>query len=179
MKDKVIVKSEELSVLIEKLASEITMDGKDLKGIAIVGIHKRGVPIAERIAAYMEKHWGATVELGSLDITLYRDDLSTTPAQPEVHGTQIEFDISGKRVVLIDDVLYTGRTVRAALSEIVDFGRPRRIELAVLVDRGLHELPIRADYMGKIIETTPSQMVEVCLKETDGVDKVLLFEKEE
>jgi len=164
--------------IVEKLVSDITGDGKNLGEIAIVGIHRRGVPIAERIATITKKRCGYMPELGTLDITLYRDDLSTTPAQPEVHGTQIEFDVSGKRVILVDDVLYTGRTVRAALSEIADFGRPRRIELAVLVDRKLYELPIRADYVGKTLETQVSQMVEVHLEETDGEDRVLLVERE-
>lgn len=165
--------------LVEKLASDITGDGKNLGEIAIVGIHRRGVPIANRIAALIKKQGNKMPDLGSLDITLYRDDLSSTPAQPEVHGTQIEFDVSGKRVILVDDVLYTGRTVRAALCEIADFGRPRRIELAVLVDRKLYELPIRADYVGKTLETKASQMVEVRLEETDGEDMVLLVEREE
>ena len=165
--------------LVEKLAGEITGNGKDLGGIAIVGIHRRGVPLAQRIVDIIKKNWGTVPELGTLDITLYRDDLSSTPAQPEVHGTRIEFDVSGKRVILVDDVLYTGRTIRAALSEIADFGRPRRIELAVLIDRGLHELPVRADYIGKTLETKASQMVEVRLEETDGEDKALLVDMEE
>lgn len=175
MKEKTIIGPDEMAALVESLASEIAKEGKDLAGIAVVGIHKRGVPLANRLTASILKHWSAGVEEGSLDITLYRDDLSENPNQPEVHATRIDFDVSGKRVVLVDDVLYTGRTVRAAISEILDFGRPRRIELAVLVDRGHHELPIRADYVGKKVRTTSSQIVEVHLKETDGEDRVLLI----
>jgi pyrimidine operon attenuation protein/uracil phosphoribosyltransferase len=178
MKEKVIIKPDEFSALVEMLATQMARGGEDLEGIAIVGIHKRGVPLAKRLTSLISKRWGMSPHLGTLDITLYRDDLSATPAQPIVGTTQIDFDVSGKRVVLVDDVLYTGRTARAAISEIIDFGRPRRIELAVLVDRGHQELPIRADYVGKKIKTTASQMVEVRLKETDGEDKVLLIDKE-
>lgn len=178
MNEEVIIESGEVSALVEKLAAQIARDGKNLDGIAIVGIRRRGVPLAQRLTALISERWGAAPELGSLDITLYRDDLSASYQQPEVHATQIDFDVTGKRVVLVDDVLYTGRTARAAISEIIDFGRPRRIELAVLVDRGYQELPIRADYVGKKVETTASQMVEVRLKETDGEDKVLLIDKE-
>lgn len=179
MTEKAIVTSVEIAALVEKLASEIAGKGKDLDGLAIVGIHKRGVPLARRLAAHIEKSWSAKIDFGSLDITLYRDDFSAAPAQPQVQATQIEFDVEGKRIVLVDDVLYTGRTVRAAISEIVDFGRPSRIELAVLVDRGHQELPIRADYVGKRVETSPSQMVEVRFEETDGEDKILLISKGE
>ena len=178
MTEKAIIDAAKISTLVEKLATEIAGDGQDLNGLAIVGIHKRGVPLAQRLARQIEKAQSIKVDFGSLDITLYRDDFSASPAQPQVHATQVEFDVADKRIVLVDDVLYTGRTARAAISEIVDFGRPRRIELAVLVDRGHQELPIRADYVGKTVETTPSQIVEVRFEETDGEDKVLLIDKD-
>jgi pyrimidine operon attenuation protein/uracil phosphoribosyltransferase len=177
MTEKTIIDAGEIATLVEKLATDIAADGQDLNGLAIVGIHKRGVPLAQRLARHVEEVRSTRVDFGSLDITLYRDDFSAAPAQPRVHATQIEFDVAGKRIVLVDDVLYTGRTVRAAISEIVDYGRPGRIELAVLVDRGHQELPIKADYVGKIVATTPSQMVEVRFEETDGEDKVLLIDK--
>jgi pyrimidine operon attenuation protein/uracil phosphoribosyltransferase len=176
MTEKAIMTARQIAALVEKLASDIAGEGRDLDGLAIVGIHKRGVPLARRIAGHIEKSWRAKTDFGSLDITLYRDDFSAAPAQPQVQATQINFDVEGKRIVLVDDVLYTGRTVRAAISEIVDFGRPRRIELAVLVDRGHQELPIRADYVGKTVETSPSQMVEVRFKETDGEDSILVID---
>jgi pyrimidine operon attenuation protein/uracil phosphoribosyltransferase len=177
MTEKAIVAAEEIATLVEKLATEIAGEGKDLDGLAIIGIHKRGVPLAQRLVRYIEKARNTKVDFGSLDITLYRDDFSASRSQPRVHATQIEFNVAGKRIVLVDDVLYTGRTIRAALSEIIDFGRPGRIELAVLVDRGHQELPIKADYVGKTVETSPSQMVEVRFEETDGEDKVLLIDK--
>jgi pyrimidine operon attenuation protein/uracil phosphoribosyltransferase len=176
MAEKAIAQAAEVAALVEKLSSDIAASEQGLQGLAIVGIHKRGVPLAERLAKALGKRLGSPVELGSLDITLYRDDFSSALAQPQVHATRIDFDISGKRVILVDDVLYTGRTARAALSEILDFGRPRRIELAVLINRGHQELPIRADYVGKKIQTETSQMVEVRLKETDGRDEVLLID---
>ncbi len=179
MTEKTIITAEEVAALVEKLATEIVGEGQDLDGLAIIGIHNRGVPLAQRLARHIEKARGAKVDFGSLDITLYRDDFSAAPAQPRVHATQINFDVAGKRIVLVDDVLYTGRTIRAALSEIIDFGRPRRIELAVLVDRGHQELPIKADYVGKTIETASSQIVEVNFEETDGEDRVLLMDKGE
>jgi pyrimidine operon attenuation protein/uracil phosphoribosyltransferase len=176
MAQKVVADAREVAALVEKLVSDIADSEQGTEGLALVGIHKRGVPLAERLAQVLQDRLGTELELGSLDITLYRDDLASAPAQPQVHATQIEFDVSNRRIILVDDVLYTGRTARAALSEILDFGRPRRIELAVLIDRGHQELPIRADYFGKKIETATSQMVEVRLKETDGKDEVLLID---
>jgi pyrimidine operon attenuation protein/uracil phosphoribosyltransferase len=164
---------------ITSLARQIAQEGKNLGNLAIVGIRRRGVPLAQRISAQIEKLYGVKPELGTLDITLYRDDLSLVAVQPVVHGTEINFNVEGKRIVLIDDVLYTGRTVRAAISEIVDFGRPAKIELAVLVDRGHRELPIAADYVGKKIETRRDELVDVLLTETDGEDKVVVIRQKE
>jgi len=142
-----------------------------------VGIRTRGVPLARRLAARVRDRSGIEIPVGVLDITLYRDDLTDIASQPVVRDTVLPFGVDGRRIVLVDDVLYTGRTVRAALDQLIDFGRPRRIELMVLVDRGCRELPIQADYVGKQIETTRKQMVEVRLKEEDGRKKVVLREQ--
>jgi pyrimidine operon attenuation protein/uracil phosphoribosyltransferase len=135
------------------------------------------VPLARRLAKLMAGAGGTEPRVGALDITLYRDDLTTIAAHPVLKGTDIPGSIDGRTVILVDDVLYTGRTVRAALDELVDFGRPSRIALAVLVDRGHRELPIRADYVGKTIATSPDEIVQVMLEEEDGEDRVLLLEK--
>lgn len=141
--------------------------------IAVVGIQRRGVPLAERLAAAL-KEKGAGVEVGRLDITFYRDDAGDTPSHPIVHDTDIPFDITGKTLVLVDDVLFTGRTIRSALDELMDFGRPARICLAVLVDRGHREMPIQADFVGKTMATAREERVDVRLAEVDGEDAVWL-----
>jgi pyrimidine operon attenuation protein/uracil phosphoribosyltransferase len=170
----VILDSVQVGEIITSLVRQIAQEGKNLGNLAIVGIRRRGVPLAQRISAQIEKLYGVKLELGILDITLYRDDLSLIAVQPVVHATEINFNVEGKRIVLVDDVLFTGRTVRAAISEILDFGRPAKIELAVLVDRGHRELPIAADYIGKKIETRRDELVDVLLTETDGEDKVVI-----
>ena len=172
--ERVVLESLQIRDAVVSLAREITADGGNLENLAIVGIRRRGVPLAQRISAEIERRYGAKLELGLLDITLYRDDLSLVAVQPVVHGTEINFNVEGKRIVLVDDVLFTGRTVRAAISEILDFGRPAKIELAVLVDRGHRELPIAADYVGKKIETRRNELVDVLLTETDGEDRVVI-----
>jgi pyrimidine operon attenuation protein/uracil phosphoribosyltransferase len=172
--ERVVLESSQIRDAVVSLAREITADGGNLENLAIVGIRRRGVPLAQRISVQIEKLYGARLELGLLDITLYRDDLSLIAVQPVVHATEINFNVEGKRIVLVDDVLFTGRTVRAAISEILDFGRPVKIELAVLVDRGHRELPIAADYVGKKIETRRNELVDVLLTETDGEDKVVI-----
>ena len=172
--ERVVLESLQIRDAVVSLAREITADGGNLENLAIVGIRRRGVPLAQRISAQIEKLYGAKLELGLLDITLYRDDLSLVAVQPVVHATEINFNVEGKRIVLVDDVLFTGRTVRAAISEILDFGRPAKIELAVLVDRGHRELPIAADYVGKKIETRRNELVDVLLTETDGEDRVVI-----
>jgi len=142
--------------------------------LAIVGIRKRGVPLAERLARTLRAGSDCPIDVGALDITLYRDDLSQIAHNPVLKGTEIPFDVTGKEIVLVDDVLFTGRTVRAALDALVDLGRPRHIRLAALVDRGHRELPIQADYVGHTVQTRFEDQVQVLLQETDGRDEVTL-----
>jgi Pyrimidine operon attenuation protein/uracil phosphoribosyltransferase len=164
---------------ITRIAHEIVEKNKGTDKLVLVGIRRRGVPLAERIQHYIEEFEGVKLPLGILDITLYRDDLSTIDVQPVVHETDVPVSIEGKAVILIDDVLYTGRTARAALDATMDLGRPERIQLAVLVDRGHRELPIRADYVGKNLPTSRREIVAVRLKEVDGDEDVLLLERED
>ena len=170
-----IAGEQEVAGLITRLAAAISRANKGQKDLALVGIKRRGVPLAERIAARLGRT--RKVPVGAIDITLYRDDLQMVAETPIVRGTEINFDINGRTLVLVDDVIFTGRTTRAALSELLDFGRPRCIQLAVLIDRGLHELPIRADFVGRTIRTRHGDIVDICLKETDGRDGVFLTRK--
>ena len=158
-----------------RMAHEITERQDDLAHTVLVGVRTRGVPLARRLAALVQQASGLTLPVGALDITLYRDDLTTVAAQPILRGTEIPFSIDGRTVVLCDDVLFTGRTVRAALDELIDFGRPARIELAVVVDRGHRELPIRADYVGEALTTEHDEAVQVHLQEEDGEDGVVML----
>ena len=159
-----------------RIAHEITEKNRGVENVALVGIRTRGVPLAARIAEEIQKIENAEVPVGSLDITLYRDDLTTMGYNPVIHGTEIDFDITGKHIVLVDDVLYTGRTIRAALDAIIDMGRPNSIQLAVLIDRGHRELPIRADYTGKNVPTSRRETIEVALQEEGKEDEVILGE---
>lgn len=159
-----------------RIAHEITEKNRGVENVALVGIRTRGVPLAARIAEEIRKNENAEVPVGSLDITLYRDDLTTMGYNPVIHGTEIDFDITGKHIVLVDDVLYTGRTIRAALDAIIDMGRPNSIQLAVLIDRGHRELPIRADYAGKNVPTSRRETIEVALQEEGKEDEVILGE---
>ncbi|KXS42751.1 MULTISPECIES: bifunctional pyr operon transcriptional regulator/uracil phosphoribosyltransferase PyrR [unclassified Candidatus Frackibacter] len=161
---------------LTRISHEILEKNKGLEDLAIIGIRTRGVPLAQRIADKIAEIEGEEVPVGILDITLYRDDLTTVAQQPIVHQTEISFDITDKKIVLVDDVLYTGRTVRAALDALVDLGRPEVIQLAILVDRGHRELPIRADYIGKNLPTSKQEVIEVKLEEIDGEDMVVLNE---
>ena len=156
-----------------RIAHEIVERNKGAGGLVVVGIHTRGVPLARRLAAKLGEIEGRGVPAGALDVAMYRDDIGTRPPQA-THDTELPFDLAGRVVVLVDDVLYTGRTVRAALDALTDFGRPRAIQLAVLVDRGHRELPLRADYVGKNLPTAPDQAVRVRLAETDGSDGVVV-----
>jgi pyrimidine operon attenuation protein/uracil phosphoribosyltransferase len=161
------------------MASEIVERHPDLAGTTLVGIRSRGVPLAERLARRVKESTGVSLPVGALDISLYRDDFTSIAPQPITKGTDIPFLIDGRAVVLVDDVLFTGRTIRAALDQLIDFGRPSRIELAVLVDRGHRELPIRADYVGKTVATKRAQIVNVRLREQDGVDSVGIEDRPE
>jgi pyrimidine operon attenuation protein/uracil phosphoribosyltransferase len=142
--------------------------------IALVGIHRRGAKLAQRLHALASELLEDAVPLGFVDISFYRDDLASRPSAPIVHATQLEFPIDGRTIVIVDDVLYTGRTVRAAIDEVFDYGRPGRVQLAVLIDRGHRELPIRPDYVGKNLPTSQDQRVNVCVKEVDGEDEVTI-----
>jgi pyrimidine operon attenuation protein/uracil phosphoribosyltransferase len=168
---------ERLSRTLARMAHELRERQPDLGSTVLVGVRSRGVPLARRLARLLGQAGDREPPVGALDITLYRDDLTTIAAHPVLKGTDIPASIDGRTVVLVDDVLYTGRTVRAALDELIDFGRPARIALAVLVDRGHRELPIRPDYVGKTITTTRDEVVQVMLQEEDGEDAVLLLEK--
>ena len=172
-----IMDKEMLMRTLTRMAHEILEKNKGTKDLVIVGIRTRGAYLAQRLAEMIGQIDGHKPEVGLLDITLYRDDLSSIAQQPVVHKTEINFDIQDKKVILVDDVLYTGRTVRAALDELIDFGRPQFIQLAVLVDRGHRELPIRADYVGKNIPTSAKETVEVRLAESEGSDEVVVMEK--
>lgn len=171
-----IMDSQDLQRALTRISHEILEKNKDTRKIAIVGIRTRGAHLAGRIAGIIKEIEGADVPLGILDITLHRDDLFTMAKQPVVHKTEIAFDISNKDIILVDDVLYTGRTIRAALDELVDFGRPSTIQLAVLIDRGHRELPIRPDYIGKNVPTAMNEVVKVRIKEVDKKDEVVIEE---
>lgn len=177
----IILDSHEVRRAMTRIAHEIIERNKGAQGLALIGVHTRGIPLAQRLAAKLSELEGVEVPTGSLDITLYRDDLSEVAHQPIIRETQVPFDLADRRVILVDDVLYTGRTVRAALDALIDLGRPQGIQLAVLVDRGHRELPIRADYVGKNLPTALTEMVKVKLSETDGgdSDSVELWDKED
>jgi pyrimidine operon attenuation protein/uracil phosphoribosyltransferase len=162
---------------LSRIGHEILERHPDLRRMVFVGIRTRGVPFARRLAGLLSRESGIEPPVGAQDITLYRDDFTTVAAHPILKGTEIPFSIDGKDVILVDDVLFTGRTIRAALDELTDFGRPARIELAVLVDRGHRELPIRADYVGRTVTTSREDIVQVLFEEEDGEDKVLLLER--
>ena len=169
-----IIDAEGLRRIITRIAHEIVERNKGTQDLVLVGVRRRGVPLAQRIAAKIKEFEGSDVPQGAVDITLYRDDLSTVGERPVVGTSDMPTDLTGKTVVLVDDVLYTGRTTRAALDALMDMGRPRAIQLAVIVDRGHRELPIRADYVGKNIPTSLREAVHVQLTEHDGQDAVLL-----
>ena len=164
---------------LTRIAHEILEKHRGTEGLVLVGIRTRGVPLARRLGDKIRKIEGRDVPVGVLDINLYRDDLTTIADHPILRKTEIPFSVDGVKVVLVDDVLFTGRTIRAALDAIIDLGRPRQIQLAVLVDRGHRELPIRADYVGKNVPTSLDEEVRVSLTEEDGTDAVVIVEREE
>jgi pyrimidine operon attenuation protein/uracil phosphoribosyltransferase len=161
---------------LTRIAHEIVEKNKGINDIILVGIRRRGVPLAERLAVLIQDIEGVKTPIGKLDITLYRDDLTALSDQPIVHGTDFPGDVADKKIVLVDDVLFTGRTIRAAMDAIVDMGRPRSIQLAVLVDRGHRELPIRADYIGKNVPTSRKEEIQVKLREIDGEENVIIVD---
>jgi pyrimidine operon attenuation protein/uracil phosphoribosyltransferase len=179
MKEKAkILDQEGLNRSLMRIAHEILEKNKGTQGLCLVGIRNRGAHMAKRLADCIEKIDQVSIPVGILDITLYRDDLTLIAAQPVVHKTEIDFDITDKNIVLVDDVLYTGRTVRAAMDALMDLGRAKSIQLAVLVDRGHREIPVRADYVGKNVPTSQKETVEVRLVEVDGSDEVVIVEKD-
>ena len=161
---------------LTRLSHEIIEKNKGVEDIVLVGIKRRGYPLAERLSEFIEKFEGVKIPVASVDITLYRDDLTNVSDTPNLNDPKIDVDIRGKKVILVDDVLYTCRTVRAAIDAIMDQGRPEFIQLAVLVDRGHKELPIRADYVGKNIPTSKDEIIKVQIKEIDGTDSVEIYE---
>ena len=171
-----VMDADRMNRALTRIAHEILERNRGLDDIALIGIRTRGVPLARRIARSLHDINGDDVPTGALDITLYRDDLMRHPVgpQPLVRRTEIQFSIDDRKILLVDDVLYTGRTIRAALDALIDFGRPQAIQLIVLVDRGHRELPIKADYVGKNLPTNPDESVQVRLQETDGNDEVVL-----
>ncbi len=174
-----IMDSARMKRAISRLASEIVEENHGARDLYLVGIRRRGVPLAERIVDKIEALEGVRPLYGIIDITLYRDDLSTVGANPIVNRTELAADIEGKIIVLVDDVLYTGRTIRAALDQLMDFGRPKKVQLAVLIDRGREhrELPIQADFIGKLVPTKQTEIIKVMLKEYDDIEAVGIFER--
>ncbi len=182
---KVLLDAEAVSRTLSRIAHELIERNDDLSDLALVGIHTRGVPLAHRLRRLVAERSGVEVDLGALDITFHRDDVlvrggeAPLHPQPVVRGTSLDFPLEGRTVVLVDDVLYTGRTIRAAIDALLEYGRPARVQLAVLVDRGHRELPIRPDYVGKNLPTARNEHVQVQLLEVDEVDRVLLVRAEE
>jgi pyrimidine operon attenuation protein / uracil phosphoribosyltransferase len=172
-----VMTTADMNRVLARIASQIVENNPDLSNVLLVGIRRRGVPLAERLASRIREMDSVDMATGALDITLYRDDLSTVGERPVVNKTELPANITGKTIILVDDVLYTGRTIRAAMDELIDFGRPRRVQLAVLIDRGWRELPIQADYIGKYVTTTEKEIIKVMLPEFDETEQVLLVEQ--
>jgi pyrimidine operon attenuation protein/uracil phosphoribosyltransferase len=173
----VLMEEEDMKKTLKRIAHEIVEKIKNIDNLVIIGIKTRGVPLARTIKEEIDAITGKNIPLGAVDITFYRDDLSMVGEKPQVKGTDLPFSVDNKDVILVDDVLYTGRTTRAALDEIMDYGRPASVKLCVLIDRGHRELPICPDFVGKYITTTKSEIVKVKIKEIDGVNQVVICEK--
>ena len=172
-----LMSASEIDRTLVRLAHEILEKTKDLDLLAFIGIKRRGIPMAQRLARKIEALEHRHIPVGILDINLYRDDLTTVDIKPVVSATEIPFSVQGKDIILMDDVLYTGRTIRAALDALFDHGRPSRVQLLVLIDRGHRELPIEAKFVGRVVQTTDMEIIEVKFQEVDGMEKVLLVEK--
>ena len=178
---KVVLDAEALGRTLSRIAHEIIERNEDLSKVALVGIHSRGVPLSERLKQLIEERAGVVIDIGSVDITFYRDDVSVRGGeapqhpQPIVRASRLDFGLEGRTCILVDDVLYTGRTIRAAIEALFDYGRPARVQLAVVADRGHRELPIRPDYVGKNLPTARGERIQVQLVEIDGIDQVLLL----
>lgn len=172
-----LMSASEIDRTLVRLAHEVLEKCEDLDRLAFIGIRRRGVPMAQRLAAKIKALENLTIPVGFLDISLYRDDLSTIATQPVLNATEIAFPVTGKDIILMDDVLYTGRTIRASLDALFDHGRPARVQLLVLIDRGHRELPIEARFVGRTVQTTDNEIIEVKFNEVDQMEKVLLVEK--
>jgi pyrimidine operon attenuation protein/uracil phosphoribosyltransferase len=172
--EKVVLREEDVQRALTRIAHEIVERNPDERTLAVVGIHRRGAFLAQRLKDLLQELHEGEVPLGDLDIGFYRDDVASRPDAPVVHASHIDFDVTGRTVVIVDDVLFTGRTVRAAIEALFDYGRPERVQLAVLADRGHRELPIRPDYVGKNLPTSLKQSIQVRLQEIDGADEVVL-----
>ena len=172
-----LMSASEIDRTLVRLAHEVLEQTKDLSQLAFIGIRRRGVPLAQRLSAKIQSLENRTVPVGILDINLYRDDLSTVGPKPQLTATEIPFSVQGKDIILMDDVLYTGRTIRAALDALFDHGRPSRVQLLVLIDRGHRELPIEARYIGRTVQTSDLEIIEVKFQEIDETERVLLCER--
>jgi len=175
MSERILMSADDMQRALVRVAHEIVERNKGARDLLLVGMQTRGVPIAKRLAVTIQSLENISVPVGSLDISLYRDDLSSLSLKPTVHRTDIPVDVTDKQIVLVDDVFYTGRSIRAAMDALIDLGRPQSIQLAVLVDRGHRELPIRADYVGKNIPTARNEEIKVEIKEVDGEDRIVII----